>query len=1266
MDQFMGINMRREDPIDRMKATGFAREYHDWHINEGFPNISYDGGISFDDHSPGYPNSKYKWNTSYHGITAERFDSFYEKIQAAGVDVAPTILGNTIQLVRPGTTTTLADQYLILEEKPAAPGADFTDAASYIAHAEYLYHLAARYGKTSFSSNRVNTVIAPKAHASESPLTGLGTVNYLENWNEHDKDWFINSYPNTYFAPEEYAAMTSADYDGHNQTLGLIPDPDNAGQMLSTVGMKNADPTINAVMSGLAFANLAYIRDMVDWFKANRPANAAFGQIPMDVINIHNYAGNADHFYGYTSGVSPEEFGLKPFLKEFDTYRDSLELAFNQDFELWLSEFGYDTNDLSPTRAPAIGTTDNYEVQAQWIIRSFMEAAAAGIDRALVYDLRDNCSQPDCGLFQSSGLLEAKANNYKPKNSWYYTYAMKNVLNGMVFVADQSPCADLTCARIYKFQDPNNSNKRVYVAWSPTSNNTSFSQQIDLEGATAAKLVQLDLPSIYGTVSPLTGATPSVTISERPVFIMVDGADYYSAAACTSNFNVTQQSCSTVRLNWDAPGAVTNFQLWVQPGTISNANFSHRLATLVTDTLSANLLSYTVTGLEESSDYTFFLFPEGVGKSETAKFCSVQTSTTTTANSCQINMDPTWIFDYVRLASNADNLLDEQTDSDPFCGTANNTRVVCDYDVRTLSPTEGLQSYYFNSWLFEPNLRKAHALGVFKENLVDNPLCDPRFGTRATSNWGVDYQNPNKEQVSIDLQQDYYLEAISLFDAQGIGEVEIQYADSPNGPWTSVLTYRTVDYLNWKTFANIFPINTPIRYLRIWASEDDAANIGELSICGLLTGMDRDIDPGVVKNAKLVSSTCEVVNLEWAHPFDADISHYKVIVGGVVSNIPFMVNEQLASITGLMADTNYEFAIVTIDNAGNASDTIKVIGQTFAEGECDLTCNLSCACQICLRPSWITELSTNVLMPPTMLIDEQNTLPICGIGSAPITNRGADFSSGSNPLSIVQLDLQEWHLLHTLHLYDGSSSGLFKVEYLDEMDVWQELFSYQTAKYNEWVSFSNLEITTKLLRLTQMDNGGVINEIGICGDLINPIEDCPANLTIDSMLTTTAIYKAENIFSSSILQTGIDIKYEGANSITLQPGFFASAGTTFLASIEDCIPSVFQETKEAMERSRVVLREDNLTMKEASNLVVYPNPFKEVLNMEYELLDNQRIDISLMDYLGRRVQNVISDEIQVKGFYQSSIIVNNLQAGTYFLVFRSGGEVQVKKVVMME
>jgi len=246
VDQFMGVTTRGQDPIARMNAVGTVREFHPWVFNEGFPNSG--------NASPNFPNNQYSWNPNY--IDFIRFDDFYSEINGNGLTISPVTLRSIPQVVNPFLSQNDPNAELILAQKPIVGGTDPLLPSSYIAHAAYLYQYAARYGHTVFSANQQNTLIAPRLTPNELVTTGLGFIDYLENWNEPDQ--------NGIFSPEEYAAMLSADYDGHAQTLGLVPDPDNPNQMISTVGIKNADPNMKVVMSGLEDANLAYIR-RIEW-----------------------------------------------------------------------------------------------------------------------------------------------------------------------------------------------------------------------------------------------------------------------------------------------------------------------------------------------------------------------------------------------------------------------------------------------------------------------------------------------------------------------------------------------------------------------------------------------------------------------------------------------------------------------------------------------------------------------------------------------------------------------------------------------------------------------------------------------------------------------------------------------------------------------------------------------------------------------------------------------------------------------------------------
>src|SRR5690606_14873712 len=133
--------------------------------------------------------------------------------------------------------------------KPVAQDGDPGDPASYEAHADFMFQYAARYGSNKVPAERLK--VAPH----QERKSGLGLLEYYENWNEPDGWWGGRR---DYFTPYEYAAMSSADYDGHESSMG------------DDKGIRNADPGAKLVMSGIAIPNPDYLRAMKFWFEHNR------------------------------------------------------------------------------------------------------------------------------------------------------------------------------------------------------------------------------------------------------------------------------------------------------------------------------------------------------------------------------------------------------------------------------------------------------------------------------------------------------------------------------------------------------------------------------------------------------------------------------------------------------------------------------------------------------------------------------------------------------------------------------------------------------------------------------------------------------------------------------------------------------------------------------------------------------------------------------------------------------------------------------------
>jgi hypothetical protein len=461
VDQSIGVNSFNDVPNEVNAVAGILREYHNWVWDEEIEGQN-------------------KWNPSYAGNYWD-FDTWYTglKTNDPPILVSPVIQNN-------------------LTGNPYKPtDGSTTDPLAYTAHASHLYQYAARYGSVAVPDTNL------KLATDQPRLTGLNLIQYYEDWNEPDKWWEGNL---SNFSPEEYAAMASADYDGHCQKMG------------QTFGVRNADPDARLVMGGIATGlDLYYLQGIKVWADTHRN-----GQLPFDVINFHHYSTTGK------KGISPEADQLKEKLQKIVAWRDTNA----PDMEIWYSEFGWDTHPASPQAAQEIQPFSIYQVQGQWIVRTYLAALAAGIDRAFQFDIRDG--HPTSGTqYATSGLTwycdawsgcrdMPDHQNYDPKPSWYYLYTLKNQLTGMLFNDEQD--SGNANVLIYTFKGATFGGG-AYVLWSPTSNNTTVNDyQLKLRGYPAsATLVTLSDTSTTGDSSPLTisEGTVTVNVSERPIFVLV-------------------------------------------------------------------------------------------------------------------------------------------------------------------------------------------------------------------------------------------------------------------------------------------------------------------------------------------------------------------------------------------------------------------------------------------------------------------------------------------------------------------------------------------------------------------------------------------------------------------------------------------------------------------------------------------------------------------------------------------------------------------------
>ena len=470
VEDLLGVNGFIDDPIDKLAPIGTVREYHNWGwIADNFAA------------APAYPGMLY----TFMNFNGWDWDTFFSDLKTAGAVGFPAVQGGVPWIANSAVP-------------PIAAGADKTKAASYVAHGDAMFQIAARYGATKVPDAKL------KLKANQTRSTGLASVTYFEDFNEQDNA--------AGFTGDAFAAMASADYDGDQKRLG------------DTIGVKNADPNAKLVMGGLSGAYptangkwTSSITTFLDAMRAWSTTNRA-GSFPADVVNVHYYSFGPG---GSAPASSPEDDKVQDQLAAIAAYRE----ANLPGKELWWTEFGYDTFQASPLHAPPIGGNSAEIVQAQWLVRDFLAAAAAGIDRATVYILRDGCTPPEpaCSTqFATAGLTTAKG-SWAPKPSWYFLATFRARLGKMIY-AGALPSGNPDVL-VYSFKDTTGPGGAL-VVWAKTSTAKTlpgFSLTLPAR-AGAAKAVALVDKQTSGVETPLVPAAGKVAVdvSETPTIVLLD------------------------------------------------------------------------------------------------------------------------------------------------------------------------------------------------------------------------------------------------------------------------------------------------------------------------------------------------------------------------------------------------------------------------------------------------------------------------------------------------------------------------------------------------------------------------------------------------------------------------------------------------------------------------------------------------------------------------------------------------------------------------
>ena len=175
--------------------------------------------------------------------------------------------------------------------------------------------------------------------------------------------------------------------------------------------------------------------------------------------------------------------------------------------------------------------------------------------------------------------------------------------------------------------------------------------------------------------------------------------------------------------------------------------------------------------------------------------------------------------------------------------------------------------------------------------------------------------------------------------------------------------------------------------------------------------------------------------------------------------------------------------------------------------------------------------------------------------------------------------------------------------------------------------------------------------------------DCPDpdQRFLTGTISDIQIYQAASLINSTqTLTSSSDVEYVAGSAIILATGFSASGN--FVARIEDCAAVASSEKEELVENRAITLdSSEEKVFDFSSDLEVFPNPTNTIVNIAYNVPENQQPTILIFDVNGRIVSTINSLN---SGVSQYQLPVDNFEKGIYLIRFTCGEKTVVKKLII--
>jgi hypothetical protein len=158
---------------------------------------------------------------------------------------------------------------------------------------------------------------------------------------------------------------------------------DGAKNVYANTGAKQADSTIDVLMSGMATDKTDQIYGAIEEARRTRGYKTDGSiNVPFTAVNVHIYPSSSGQF-GSNNGALPWELGGRPQVRSFINLIERRV----PNTKFYITEWGYDLNVGSPLHAGSFSSYDRETVAAFWMTRAMLTMAADGVDRSTYYTL---------------------------------------------------------------------------------------------------------------------------------------------------------------------------------------------------------------------------------------------------------------------------------------------------------------------------------------------------------------------------------------------------------------------------------------------------------------------------------------------------------------------------------------------------------------------------------------------------------------------------------------------------------------------------------------------------------------------------------------------------------------------------------------------------------------------------------------------------------------------------------------------------------------